>query len=453
MAGLSKAKELRAERARLAGLMNAIVERPAGPSGTMSAEQRVEFDRMDADLKVMLADAERIEKHEELMASLSASAGTIAGAQAAEDIDTDDPALDSEDDEASELARKHTGLTTRSLARTIAKGAKRNPKLHSAFDSYLRRGMGRITDEQRNLLESRMQPLDQRAQSAAIDTAGGYLVPEGFFNSLIEARLFFGGMRQSRATILPTSQGNDIPVPTDNDTSNTGERIGENVTVSNQDVSIGQVMLNAYTYSSKMIKVSRVLLQDSAFPLQPYLSRKMAQRIGRKQNTDFTVGTGAAQPQGVVAGATSGVSGASGQTTSFIYNDFVDLEHSVDRDYRENAEWMLSDTALKVVKKMKDGQGRPMWVPGLALREPDSILGYNYIVNNDVAVPAASAKSLLFGDFSQYFIRDVQEVLVLRLDERFADSLQVAFLAFARGDGKLVDAGTHPIKYFQHAAS
>jgi HK97 family phage major capsid protein len=114
---------------------------------------------------------------------------------------------------------------------------------------------------------------------------------------------------------------------------------------------------------------------------------------------------------------------------------------------------MMSDTALKLVKKLKDGIGRPLWMPGLAVKEPDTINSYPYVINQDMATPAASAKPVVFGDFTNYFMRRVAGVQVLRLTERFADSNQVAFLAFQRWDGQLIDAGTHPVKYLQNSAS
>ena len=62
---------------------------------------------------------------------------------------------------------------------------------------------------------------------------------------------------------------------------------------------------------------------------------------------------------------------------------------------------------------------------------------------------APSAKAILFGDFSKYFIRRITGARVLRLVERYADYNQTGFVAFQRWDGALVDAGTHPIKYLQ----
>jgi HK97 family phage major capsid protein len=174
-------------------------------------------------------------------------------------------------------------------------------------------------------------------------------------------------------------------------------------------------------------------------------SRPARARASRRRRDRGTLGFTA----GNVAGGTS----TTGETTSITYDDLVELEHSVDPAYRKNARFMMSDAALKVIKKLKDGIGRPLWMAGLAVKEPDTINAYPYVINQDMAVPAASAKTVLFGDFSNYFIRRVAGVQVLRLQERYAELNQVGFLCFQRWDGQLVDAGTHPIKYLQQAAS
>jgi len=131
----------------------------------------------------------------------------------------------------------------------------------------------------------------------------------------------------------------------------------------------------------------------------------------------------------------------------------VEMEHSIDPAYRRNASWMMSDNALNKSKLILDTQGRPLWAAGIAGGAPDTLLGYPLIINNDMAVMAANAKSVLFGDLSKYIIRDVLGITLLRLEERYADFHQVAFLAFARMDGDLLDAGTHPVKVFVNAAT
>ena len=290
------------------------------------------------------------------------------------------------------------------------------------------------------------------ALGVTTDTGGGVTVPQGFYDQLIDAQKFYGGMIDA-SFVFDTATGNALPIPTDNDTTNVGAILGENTQVTNQDVTFGAVTMNAYTYTSKIVLVSNQLLQDTAFNLDAFLSGKLGTRLARITNTHFTTGDGASKPAGVITGATLGQTGATGETTSIIFDDLVELEHSVDPAYRKKAVFMMADSSLKVIKKLKDGIGRPLWMAGLAVKEPDTINSYPYVINQDMAAMAANAKSVAFGDFSNYFIRRVAGVQILRLTERYADFNQVAFLAFQRWDGQLVDAGTHPIKYFANSAT
>ena len=320
-----------------------------------------------------------------------------------------------------------------------------------AFNSYLRNGMGGLSAEERELALPRFQ----NAQSTGSNTGGGYTVPTGFYDELMDAEKAYGGMMEPGvAFVFDTESGNSLPIPTDNDTSNSGAILTENTQVGNQDVTFGAVTLGAYTYTSKLVLVSNQLLQDSAFNLDGFLSNKLGTRIARAINTHFTIGDGSSKPTGAVTAATLGNTGASGETASLIFDDLIDLEHSVDPAYRKNARFMMNDTSLKVIKKLKDSQGRYLWMPGLTIAgEPPTINSYGYTVNQDMPAMAANAKSILFGDFSKYFIRRVAGVQVLRLTERYADYNQTGFLAFQRWDGNLVDAGTHPLKYFANSAS
>lgn len=325
-----------------------------------------------------------------------------------------------------------------------------------AFNNYLRYGAAGLNPEQRSLLAQNFNqlPAETRALSAVTGASGGYTVPQGFYNQLIDNMKWFGGMRQSRATVIRTSSGAQLPIPTADDTGNVGAIVAENASVAEQDIgSFGQKMLGAYMFTSKIIRVPYQLLQDSAFDIEAYLRQKLAERIGRATNQYFTTGTGSGQPQGVVTGAVLGKTGANGQTTSVTYDDLVDLIHSVDPAYRRQAQFMFHDSTLKAIKKLKDSQQRPLWQPGLTQGEPDTLLGYSYVINNDVPQMAASAKSILFGDFSYYFIRDVLGIQLLRLEEKYADYLQVGFLAFSRHDGILADSGAGMIRYYQNSAT
>ncbi len=279
--------------------------------------------------------------------------------------------------------------------------------------------------------------------------AGQEYVPQSFFSQLESALKTFGGVREV-ATVLPTSTGNDLILPTSNDTSNAGELVAENDPVGQVNPTTGRVILNAYKYSTKAVQVSIELIQDSEFDIESYISKIFAERIGRITNLHFTTGDGSAKPRGIVAAATAGPTAAS--QTAITYDDLVELEHSVDAAYRKGARFQFADAALKSVKKLKDSDGRPLWVPGVAVKSPDTILGYEFNVNQDIAAPAAGTKSVLFGQLSKYVVRAVREITVQRLNELYAMNGQVGFIGFARYDGDLIDAGTHPVKYLTMAA-
>lgn len=320
-----------------------------------------------------------------------------------------------------------------------------------AFSAFLRRGVIGLSGENRSALEAGFVASDDlRAQGIATDAAGGYLVPEGFRSKLVERMKFFSEMRKL-ATVITTTTGNDLPWPTNDDTGNEGAILDENTQVTEQDVIFGQAKLSAYTYTSKMTRVSFQLLQDSSFDLDAWLPRKHGERIGRIQNRHFTTGTGIGQPQGVVTGASVGVAGVGIDATP-SFDQLVDLEHSVDVAYRnERSRWMFHDLTLASLRKVKDADGRPLWQPSVEAAVADRFAGRAYTINNHMPQIGANAKSVLFGDFEAgYIVRDVRSVQSLRLTERYADFLQVGFLSFARADGRVDDASA--IRALQHAA-
>ena len=398
----------------------------AAPAEGMSPEDEQRFDRL-------MGEADKVE----------------ANIKRAEDLDADQRDIES-------AYRPAVKPDTRDDSDPEQRAAAAHKAESRAFTAYLRGGVSNLKGEQRQIMEARFE---SRSLAEATGSTGGYLVPQDFYRKLTEAMKWYGGMRQSGATVLQTSDGATMPFPSDNDTSNSGAILAENAQATETDMGFGSISLAAYTYTSKIVTVPLNLVQDSAFDLDSYLARKLGIRIGRIHNTHFTVGTGSSQPRGVVIDATSGKVGTTGQTTTIIYDDLVDLEHAVDPAYRPQAKFMLHDSSLKVIKKLKDGSQRPLWrssLEGIGVSigsNPDTINGYPYVVNNDMAVMAANAKSVLFGDFSNYFIRDVLGVQVMRLTERYADFFQVGFIAFARADGALVDAGTHPVAYYANSAT
>lgn len=290
------------------------------------------------------------------------------------------------------------------------------------------------------------------ALSAITGAAGGFTVPEGFVNELEVALLAYGGVRQV-ASVIRTASGADLPWPTVNDTGNTGERLGENTAVT-EDTGVasafGSTVLRAHKFSSKLILVPNELLTDSAFDMVQFLGSVIGERIGRKQNTDFTTAAGAS-PQGIVTGATLGktTSGA----TAITFSEVIDLIHSVDPAYRAlGCGFMFHDNVALYLRKLVDGNGVYLWQPSVQVGIPDRISGYPFTINQDMASAVTTGlKTMLFGQLSKYKIRDVQSVRIRRLTERYAEYDQEGFVGFLRSDGALLDAGTHPVKYMQQA--
>jgi HK97 family phage major capsid protein len=324
----------------------------------------------------------------------------------------------------------------------------------SAYKTWLKDGIQGMDSEQRSILETGRQSLETRALSAVTGSAGGFTVPQGFYNELIQAMKPFGGIRQTRATVLRTAAGNDLPIPTNDDTANIGMIVGESAAAGNAtDPTFAQKILKAYKYTSRTFLIPIELLQDSAFDVEAFIRSKIVERIGRITSQHFTVGTGSSQPQGIVTGSVLGKAGVTGQTTSVTVDDLIDLQHSVNPAYRKVAEFMFNDNTLKSLRKLKDADGKPLWQPALTAAEPDLILGKSYVINTDMADMAANAKSILFGDMSNYFIRDVMDLMIVRISEKYIENGQIGFVAFSRHDGLLVDAGQGSIKHYANSAT
>lgn len=298
---------------------------------------------------------------------------------------------------------------------------------------------------------------DWKQVNAALSTGtgseGGYTVQSEVAKYILDALKAYGGMR-SVATVVQTSQGNPMSWPTSDGTSEEGEQVDENASATDSDTSFGTLGLPVYRYSSKTIAVPNELLTDANIDLEAFLRKRIRDRIGRITNRKFTVGTGSNEPRGILTAAGAGKVGASGQVATVTYDDFVDLEHSVDPAYREDGcGWMFHDNTLKGLKKMKDTQGRPLWLPDVIGGAPATFMNYGYTINQHMPVMAANAKSILFGKLDSYMIRDVLAMEFHRFtDSAYAKKGQTGFLAFVRSGGNLMDVGG-AVKYYQNSAS
>ena len=299
---------------------------------------------------------------------------------------------------------------------------------------------GRASDDYRknfwNAMRSKApMPAVTNALQVGTDSEGGYLVPDEYERTLVEALEEENIFRQMAKVIKTSSGDRKIPVVA---SKGTASWIDEEGAYPESDDSFGQVSIGAYKLGT-MIKVSEELLNDSVFDLQSYISREFARRIGAKEEEAFFTGDGKGKPLGVLAatgGAETGVTAAS--ATAVTADELMDLYYSLKSPYRKKSVWVLNDSTIKAIRKLKDNNGQYLWQPSLVAGTPDMILGRPIKTSAYMPAIAAGAKTIAFGDFSYYWIADRQGRSFKRLNELFAATGQVGFLASQRVDGKMI---------------
>lgn len=418
-------KDLKEKLAALATKMRELHALTVTEDRGFTADERTTWDAMIVDFEVAeqrLKDAEQL-----------ASIGTAANAGLPANLDGN-----GDDDDAPPEVR------------TMADG-RALPEYRDAYNVYLRHGAHRLTEDQRSLLGKYKTDMESRAQSVGTDSEGGFTVPEGFAGFITEAMQDFSGLLGAAnpggnggPTLLVTASGNTIPFPTNDDTANSGSIIAENAQVSEQDLVFGARNLTAYMYSSDLIRVSLQLLQDEAVNLEQYIGNALGKRIGRALSPHFAIGTGTGQPTGLATAATDGainISVAAGVT----YDNLVDFEHALDPAYRRRgASWVFNDTILADLKKLVDGNLRPLWLPAALGGIADqgarpTLMGYGYIIDQGMESLVIGDRPIAFGDLSEFMIRQVLGVNLFKFEERYMDFLQKGFLGFARFDSNLID--------------
>jgi HK97 family phage major capsid protein len=307
--------------------------------------------------------------------------------------------------------------------------AKMDEKTGRASDLYKKafwnqiRSKNPLTPELRNALET------------GEASEGGYLVPDTFENQLVQA-LTENGVIRAHARVITTSGGlHKIPVVASHGSASWIDEEGDYI---ESDESFGQVQLDAHKVGT-VIKVSEELLQDSAFDLESYISAEFSRRIGDKEENAFLNGNGTGKPTGILNATNGGTVGVTAAAAAAITADeLVDLYYSLKAPYRKNAVWILNDTTIKLIRKLKTGDGQYLWQPGIKDGEQNTILGRPYFTSPFMPVAAAGAKTIIFGDLSYYWIGDRQGITFRRLNELYAGKGQVGFMASKRLDGKTV---------------
>jgi HK97 family phage major capsid protein len=321
-------------------------------------------------------------------------------------------------------------------------------EVRAAFDKWARQGERSLQAEDWGRIRNTM--------STTTTTEGGFTVATEIASTIIDTLKDFSGM-MNVAEIIRTSTGAPLNYPSSDGTAETGEQIAENVTATALDAAFGSVSLNTFKFSSKVVAVPFELLQDSSVDIEAFINRRLRMRLGRILNTRFTVGSGAGQPNGLSVAAAVGKTGVAGQTLTVIYDDLVDLIDSVDIAYQSAAcKFMFSQALRKVLRKLKDTAGRPIWMPsyeaGIAGKFAETLMGFDVQVNNDMPGPGANNKSIAFGKLDEYKVRVAMEVQLFRFtDSAYTKLGQVGFLAWARAGGNLADVAA--VKQYQHSAT
>ncbi|MBJ9599709.1 phage major capsid protein [Citrobacter werkmanii] len=314
-------------------------------------------------------------------------------------------------------------------------GKKPEEQRGQIFDKWMRHGASELTAEERKALR------ELRAQGIAPDEKGGYTVPDTFLAKVVEQMKAYGGIA-SVAQILTTSDGRTMEWATADGTAEVGVLLGENEEAGEEDTDFGMDSLGALKMTSKIIRVSNELLQDSAIDMEAYLARRIAERIGRGEAKYLIQGTGAGtpkQPKGLSASVTQTTQTAS--ATALKWQEILALKHSIDPAYRRGPKFRLAfnDSTLKLISEMVDSQGRPLWLPDIVGVAPASVLNTPYVIDQEIDDIGAGKKFMFGGDFDRFIIRRVRYMILKRLVERYAEFDQTGFLAFHRFDCILED--------------
>lgn len=386
--------ELRGRRAQLIKDADAIVAGAQAEGRSMTSEEKSKFEAIEADARGLKQEIEIIERNAEMKKELASAQGE-------------------------------------------ARAAAPKANASEAFGKYLRHGFAALTAEERSMIQKR----GTATQVAGTDNLGGYLVPQEFSNELDMASEFTGEVERL-AKKLNTAGGGLLDYPTLNDTATDANLVSEAAAVTVQDMTFGNKQLSAYNYSS-LVKVSQQLLQDSAFDLNAFLVEAMGERIARATNAAFTTGTGSSQPQGIITGSVAGKTAAS--ATAITADEILDLIYSIDPSYRNKPTFglMAHDNVIAAIRALGIGSSNdfPVFIPSMSAGEPDRIFGVPVYCNNDMESSIATGKkTLLAADFSKFVVRNAGGIQMLRLNERFADELEVGFVSWKRSDSAVLDS-------------
>ena len=381
--------QMREKRASLWDAAKKYRDAHIGNDGTMTAEDALTYDRMVDDVDRMKNEIDRLERQEAIEAEMNKpTTNAILNRPGADEQKT---------------------------------------KRGTATDAYNQAFW--------NAIRAKVVPYEvHNALSIGTDDHGGYLAPDEFERTLVEALADQNIFRQLAHTIATSSGDRKIPVVA---SKGMASWIDEEDAYPESDDTFGTVSIGAYKLATT-IKVSDELLNDSVFDIETYIAKEFARRIGTAEEDAFLNGNGTGKPTGLLHATGGAELGHTTATASMSFDDVLDLFYSLRAPYRKNAGFMMNDATVRNLRKLKNGNGDYLWQPSVTAGTPDTILNRPIYTSTFMPTMAAGAKTILFGDFKHYWIADREGRTFQRLNELYAPTGQVGFLSSERVDGKLI---------------
>lgn len=295
---------------------------------------------------------------------------------------------------------------------------------------------GRASDEYRKdmlrAIRSNFKQVTDILQEG-VDTDGGYLVPEEYDRRLIDV-LNENNIMRTLGTRITTSGLHRITLTA---TKPAALWVEEGGKIPFADATFGQITIDAFKLAVG-IKVTNELLYDSVFPLENYIIEQFGKALGNAEEDAFLNGDGNKKPLGLFSKDGGAISDVTTTGASISADDIINLIYALSRPYRQNAKFIMNDSTISNIRKLKDGNGNYMWQPSIKEGEPDRLLGYPIYTSPYAPVLAAGKPVIAFGDFSYYNIADRGTRSIQELSELYAETDTTGFIAKERVDGKLI---------------
>jgi HK97 family phage major capsid protein len=305
-------------------------------------------------------------------------------------------------------------------------------------------------DTVRSLMNGELRSARFEKRAITSSSSGG-AVPTSVYDRIVE-HLVQTNVVRNVATVVTTNTGETLNVPTSTAFS-TASIVGEAAQASASDPTLATRALGAYKYTV-LVQLSNELASDGAVDVAGFLARQAGTAIGVATRGHMTTGDGSSKPTGIVNSSTAGKTGSTSVSGAFTGDNLIDLRYSVGSAYtsQPGVGFMMNNTAMAAARKLKGSTNdHYLFAPGMN-GDPDSLLGFPVYLNDSMASPAVSAKSVLFGHFPSYYIREVNGIDVAVSDDFAFDYSVRTFRVQLRTDGLLIDQ-TGAVKHFVGGAS